>query len=236
MLNFSQFGCGKIAYKLLTEDNVESALEIQQKSMCDENVAIGVGLFEEEGAPESMKFVFREVIKDNCTVVAVDTETDEVVAVSFNKLHVQSKDNEIDFLEKVIQNHVKKHSALALIQFLDDAESKINIFEKYDVSAAMEIFYIGTDPNYRGRRIGQEILGASLALANDLKNPKNESKVKPEAVFGVFTSNYSQRLAECYNFDWLWTASYSDYEYFGKKMSARINNEHKTAKFGARRL
>lgn len=88
MLNFSQFGCGKIAYKLLTEDNVESALEIQQKSMCDENVAIGVGLFEEEGAPESMKFVFREVIKDNCTVVAVDTETDEVVAVSFNKLHV----------------------------------------------------------------------------------------------------------------------------------------------------
>lgn len=77
-----------IEYRLLTEDKIQSALKIQQRSMETENVARGIGLYEEDGAPEAMKVVFEEVIKDNFSIIAVDTKTEQVVAVSFNKIHV----------------------------------------------------------------------------------------------------------------------------------------------------
>lgn len=79
---------GTIEFRILTEDKFESAIEIQQETMRQENVAQGVGLYEEMGAPEAMKMIFHEVIKDGCTIVAVQNKTDKVVGVAFNKLHV----------------------------------------------------------------------------------------------------------------------------------------------------
>lgn len=59
---------------------------VQRQSMRQECIAIGMGMYEDPGAPEEMQLVFREVIKDGCTVIAVD-RSDRVVAVAFNKLH-----------------------------------------------------------------------------------------------------------------------------------------------------
>lgn len=98
----------------------------------------------------------------------------------------------------------------------------------------MEIFYVGTDPDYRGLRIGQGVVAASLELAKNLKlnNTKNYKNI-PDVAFGVFTSNYSQKIAENLHFDFLETFKYSDYEYWGKTMADRIGTEHKTAKLAA---
>lgn len=74
-------------YKLLTRDKVEDALAIQAQTMKQENLAIGLGMFEEDGAPEEMLLVFKEVIKDGTTLMAVDKKTNELAAVAFNKLH-----------------------------------------------------------------------------------------------------------------------------------------------------
>lgn len=88
---FERFGPGPngpIEYMILPEDRTEDALRVQQKSMKQENIAIGLGIYEEEGAAEAMSMVFREVIKDGCSIIAVDVKSDQVVAVSFAKLHV----------------------------------------------------------------------------------------------------------------------------------------------------
>ncbi|XP_063988981.1 uncharacterized protein LOC135168573 [Diachasmimorpha longicaudata] len=238
MFGSSQAGpFGIIEYRLLTDDKIESAIEIQQKSMRQENVALGVGLYEEEGGPEAMKNVFYEVIKDNCTIVAIDVRTEEVVAVSFNKLHAPLAIGEADPLEEVVKNHVTARSSLALIEFLSDVESRVDLFNRYNTTGAMEIFYVGTDPKYRGFRIGHGVVAASLTLARDLKKRETgECAVIPEVAFGVFTSNYSQRIADILKFEWLEAANYSDYEYWGKTMAERIGNEHKCAKLGALRL
>lgn len=78
---------GTIEFRILSKDRIENALTVQWQSMRQECIAIGVGMFEDPGAPEEMQLVFREVIKDGCTVIAVD-RSDRVVAVAFNKLHV----------------------------------------------------------------------------------------------------------------------------------------------------
>ena len=88
---FSHFGSGPngpIEYMILPEDKIEEALKVQQESMRQENVALGVGIYEEDGAAEAMIIIFKEVIKDGCTIIAVDVESGKVVAVAFNKLHV----------------------------------------------------------------------------------------------------------------------------------------------------
>lgn len=76
---------GAIEYRILSKDRLEEALAVQQLSMHNECIAIGMGMYEEPGAAEEMKLVFREVVKDGCTVIAVD-RSDRVVAVAFNKL------------------------------------------------------------------------------------------------------------------------------------------------------
>lgn len=115
-------------------------------------------------------------------------------------------------------------------------ESKVNIYEKYNTCAAMEIFYIGTDPNYCGFRIGQGLVTASLTFARELRTSNTENKIIPDVAFGIFTSNYSQRIAEVLKFDWLETVWYSDFTYWSKTMAERIGDEHKSAKLGALRL
>lgn len=81
---------GVIEFRMLSKDRIEDALIVQQNSMRQECIAIGMGMYEDPGAPEEMQLVFREVIKDGCTVIAVD-RSDRVVAVGFNKLHASIK-------------------------------------------------------------------------------------------------------------------------------------------------
>lgn len=80
---------GTVEFQILSKGRIEEALDVQRQSMRQECIAIGMGMYEDPGAPEEMQLVFREVIKDGCTVIAVD-RSDRVVAVAFNKLHAST--------------------------------------------------------------------------------------------------------------------------------------------------
>lgn len=125
-------------------------------------------------------------------------------------------------------------------------ESRVDIFQKYNARGAMEVFYIGTDPECQERGIGLEITEKSLEVARGLYTGKlkqicvadkivNEH-VRPEVVFDVAASTFSQRIMEKLNFETLAEARYEDYVRGGKKMSDRIGHVHKTAKLFARKL
>lgn len=110
----------------------------------------------------------------------------------------------------------------------------------------MEIFYIGTHPECQTRGIGLQITDKSLEVARGLRSRKlkqicvadkivNEH-VRPEAVFAVAASVYSQRIMEKLNFETLAEVRYEDYVRGGKKMSDRIGDVHRTAEYVARKL
>lgn len=130
--------------------------------------------------------------------------------------------------------------------FYYQIESRVDIFQKYNARGAMEIFYIGTDPKCQQRGIGLEITQKSLEVARGLCARKlkqicvadkivNEH-VRPEVAFAVAASIFSQRIFEQLNFESLAEVRYEDYVRGGKKMSDRIGNVHKTAKFTVRKL
>ncbi|KAG7212620.1 hypothetical protein KM043_012909 [Ampulex compressa] len=233
-----------IEYRLLTEDRIEDVIRIQQESMKQECIAMGVGMYDEAGAADEMQLIFREVIKDGMTIVAVDLKTGETAGVSFNKLHIRPKNGERDPLDLFIENNVKHRACLNLLEFLDHVESSVDIFSRYGAYAMMAIFYIGVSPGYLGRGIGSAITKASLELGRGLLNGEMkrtpigrtivpEVPALPEVAFGTFASNYSQSIAEKLGFESLAEFWYEDYLYGGKKMSERIGPIHKTARLAA---
>lgn len=235
----------ELEYKLLTRDKVEDALAIQAETMKQENLAIGLGMFEEDGAPEEMNLLFREVIKDGMTLIAVDKRTDEVAAVAFNKLRAKPRKGEKDELDSFIEENLKHQTCRKLIKFLDDIDN-VDIFERYDTNGAMEVFYLGTDPRYQGRGIGrrmmQECIGFGRGLLNGTRRRTSidgvilEQSVIPSIIFGVFASNYSQRIADKLGFHVLHEVRYDDYASNGRKMSERIGSVHKTARLQVLKL
>ncbi|KYN27801.1 PREDICTED: uncharacterized protein LOC108770939 [Trachymyrmex cornetzi] len=235
---------GAIEFRMLSKDRIEDALIVQQHSMRQECIAIGMGMYEDPGAAEEMQLVFREVIKDGCTVIAVD-QSDSVVAVAFNKLHMSSQQEEDPFAF-FVENNIKHRSCRDLIEFIDGIESQVDVFEKYNARGAMEIFYIGTDSKCQERGIGWQITEKSLEVARGLRTRKlkqicvadkivNEH-VRPEVAFAVAASTFSQRIMEKLNFETLAEVRYEDYVHGGKKMSDRIGNVHKTARLTARKI
>lgn len=237
---------GQLEFKLLTMDKVEEALNIQTQTMEQECLAIGVGMFEEEGAPEEMRLVFREVIKDGTTIIAVDTETNQLAAVAFNKIHGRPTEGEKDSFEIFVEENLKHQSCQELVKFLDSIQTNVNIFEKYNVNGAMELFYLGTNPRYQGRGIGYQMAQKCIEFARGLLNGTEKRRsidgsvmndhVLPELIYGVFASNYSQRIADTMSFEVLHEVRYDDYSCAGKRMADRIGDAHRTARLQCLKL
>ena len=64
----------------------------------------------------------------------------------------------------------------------------------------------------------------------------SEQSVIPSIIFGVFASNYSQRIADKLGFHVLHEVRYDDYASNGRKMSERIGSVHKTARLQVLKL
>ena len=105
----------------------------------------------------------------------------------------------------------------------------------YDASTTLEVFYIGVDPRYRRYGIARNLLRTTLDSARRVA--KELGLPEPELAYGIFTSNYSQALADKFSFEGLHSARYDQYRcHDGVLMSERIGPTHQTAKLAARRL
>ncbi|CAK9818130.1 hypothetical protein ANTPLA_LOCUS9642 [Anthophora plagiata] len=223
----------QLEYKLLTQEKIQEALNLQARTMLQENLAIGLGMFEEAGAPEEMRTVFKEVIKDGVTLIAVDKRTNELAAA-------RPKPGEKDEMEVFVEENLKHRSTRQLVKFVGDIESSVDIFHKYNVHGAMELFYLGTNPRYQGRGIGLKMVEKCIELGRELSSGSMrrysfdddpvEQHTRPELIYGVFASNYSQRIADKLGLQPLNEVRYEDFTFAGKKMSERIGDLHKTAR------
>ncbi|XP_078042748.1 uncharacterized protein LOC144473063 [Augochlora pura] len=233
-------------YKLLTRDRIEEALQIQAETMKQECLAIGLGIFEEPGAPEEMQLLFKEIIKDGATMIVVNKETNELAAVAFNKIHARPQEGVKDQLDTFIEKSLTKKSCHELVKFLGDIETAQDIFEKLAIDGAMELFYLGTNPKYQGMGIGSELVKQCIEFAKGLANGTTKrcpiddkmvnEEIVPKIIFGVFASNFSQRIADKLNFEVFDEVRYEDVSFRDKKLSDRIGDAHKSARLQVLKL
>ena len=236
----------QLEFKLLTREKMQEALKIQTETMKQECLAIGFGMFEEAGAVEEMRMLFTEIVKDGSTIMAVDRETDKLAAVAFNKIHARPREGEKDQLEIFIKENLKHRACQELVKFLDRIQMNVDIFKNYNANGAIELFYLGTDPRYQGRGIGSQMVRKCIEFGRGLLNGTmkrssidggvGNEQVLPEFIYGVFASNYSQRIAETMGFEILHEVRYDDYSFAGKKLSEMIGDVHRSARLQGLRL
>lgn len=80
---------GRIEFESLTDETLEGALDVIRKSFfVYESVSKAVDLNSEPGACKELEELCLNAAKDGISVVAIDTTSNEVVGVCFNKIQV----------------------------------------------------------------------------------------------------------------------------------------------------
>ncbi|XP_034944972.1 uncharacterized protein [Chelonus insularis] len=241
---------GAIEFESLTTQTLNGALKVIRESFFTcENVCLGVDLLSEPGAAEELEQLCLEAASDGVSVVAIDVNTQEVVGVAFNKLHGQQDPSVKGNFEKFSEN-CKYKSSKALVDFMINVDSRINLFEHYNAACLLEIMFLATLQNYTKRRIGELLVSSSLELARQLycgNAVKTAVEINcnsiltnvnaiPSLVTAIMTSNYSQKISSKLGFDCLVIVSFDEFTFNGKKFSERIGSIHKTSRLVAKRL
>ncbi|XP_046477180.1 arylalkylamine N-acetyltransferase-like 2 isoform X1 [Neodiprion pinetum] len=242
---------GEVEFESLTTETLEDALQMLRDSFFkDESICQGVDLLSEPGAADELIELCRLSAKDGVSVVAVEVCTGRVVGVSFNKIQTLAVPGVKGFFEIFAEN-CKCDSSRELMDFMVDVDSRLNLFEHYNVDTLLEVMFLGTAISHRRRRIGELIVAASIELGKQLKAGKDvktpveihgvesiaNKDATPKLCSLICSSLYSYKICKNLGFDTLVTVSLADYEFKGKKYVERIrDNKQKSASLVAKRL
>ncbi len=96
----------------------------------------------------------------------------------------------------------------------------------------MEITFLGVLPEYRNLGVGRELVRADLSLMDKLR----QSFYGPEVAVALWTSNFSARIGEIFEFETLRFSSYDSVVYNGIRLSDRVDKQHPGIKLSAKKL
>ncbi|XP_035722272.1 uncharacterized protein LOC118441670 isoform X1 [Vespa mandarinia] len=241
---------GVIEFESMTEDTLSGALDVIRKSLfIHESVCKGVELMTEPGAAEELIELCLNAAKDGVSIVAIDVESGEVVGALFNKIQVAGCPTDKSVFELFSEN-CKYKSSKALVDFMIDVDSRVNLFKHYNTKYILELMFLATLPNYGKRRIGELLISSTLEMARELKRGKsvkipvtinNNNCIKnndiiPTLVSSILTSNYSKKICMKLGFETLLERNFDQYEFNGKKFNDRIDEEHWTFFLVAKRI
>ncbi|XP_015601310.1 uncharacterized protein LOC107270639 isoform X2 [Cephus cinctus] len=241
---------GNVEFESLTSETLDGALRVIRESFFkNESVCKGVDIIEEPGAMKELEELCLDAAKDGVSAVAIYVPTGQVISVAFNKIQTRPLNSEKSSFELFSQK-CKYKSSKALVDFMIDVDSEINLFQHYNVDCILEIMFLATLPDYSKRRIGELVVAASLEIGRELKRGKNvktpvcinnddtitNKPLVPSLSSAIMTSNFSKKIALKLGFETLAEVSYDRFEFRGKKFSERIGEADKSCALVAKRL
>ncbi|CAG4950534.1 unnamed protein product [Colias eurytheme] len=237
---------GKYRIESLSVKTFAGALNVITESFCqDEYVSIGCGINKNPKAAEELLELCADAALDGVSLVAVDTDTDQVVAVAFNKIQVQtSSASEKAFFEIFAEERCEEEAARSLIQFMAIVDGRCNLFEKYGVDCSYEIMFLATLREHRHKGLAKDLCKASIEVAKQVKHgpiapltveelgpkysmlqPRQPITTYPKICQAIWTSIGSQKVGKALNFTVHLTVPLSEFVFDGKTYTERIGNE-----------
>lgn len=116
-----------------------------------------------------------------------------------------------------------------------DSDSACDLFKHYNIDCLMEIMFIATLREYRGKGIGKTLIESSMMLAQEL-NEGNNVKVSidgseleiepiPKLVSAISTSFITQKIVKSLGFKRIVEISYEDFMFKGKTYASKLDNK-----------
>lgn len=115
------------------------------------------------------------------------------------------------------------------------ADAAIDIFELSNSTCLLELMFVATLPEYRGKKIASTLFELSFELVKSLKSGDNVKKSLdglvlplepvPTTVSAICTSLYTQKISKHLDFTVGDTNSYENFEYKGCTFASKIGPE-----------
>lgn len=109
---------------------------------------------------EFSKNTFHGCLQDQCSFVAYDTETNQIVALCLNEIIEKNSKREINESDEKMR---------FVLQLIEDMHTKLNIFDQLNANILLHIFIISVDKIARGHGLGSRLILKSLQCAKELK-------------------------------------------------------------------
>lgn len=137
----------------------------------------------------------------------------------------------------------KSDNAKSLMNYMISVDSKVNIFERFNVTALLEIMFLAVLPDYGRRGIGLNLCKYSVDLARELKQGMNQEMLRPEqrlnlpqVVSAIWTSKKSQKIGGKLGFECLHVEFHKNHTFDDKTYADRIGDAAAVAVLAAKKL
>lgn len=139
--------------------------------------------------------VLEQALKDQCSFVAIDVQTEKIIGVILNHIHDRS------MIEKKLYQSEKLQFILRVLHQL---HHNVDLFERLNGDRLLHVMIIAIDGHYRGLRLTEKLIRASLERA--------EREFQLKGAFSEATSLYSSKAFRKQGFQILTELIYSEYE------------------------
>ena len=200
---------GKFSYCILTPDYRDAALIVLARAFCSEPVCSAVGEVRPEMKTNLHDWVeFVDYWMDHCasnglSVIALDVEKSRIAGVFIIRDLLMVPPG---FHTKYTSDNKTLTPWMNFLWYMD-AEATKKMPELGEVGKAIDLWFLGVLPEYRGNRIASHLTSSVLPMCADagFKYANIEATnafTSKAALSNKFTSVFSKKAA-----DWLWKGS-----------------------------
>jgi ribosomal protein S18 acetylase RimI-like enzyme len=142
---------------------------------------------------EFSKNTFHGCLQDQCSFVAYDTETNQIVALCLNEIIEKNSKREINESDEKMR---------FVLQLIEDMHTKLNIFDQLNANILLHMFIISVDKIARGHGLASRLISKSIEYAKELNI---------DGTYAEATNIYSLNCFKQQQFDILDELKYLDY-------------------------
>ncbi|KAJ8716224.1 hypothetical protein PYW08_013509 [Mythimna loreyi] len=235
---------GKYRIESISPATFPGALQVLREGFFpNEAACVGLEVDKDPLAAEEMLELCADAALDGLSLVAVNTDTGEVVATVFCKLEEKPTPGSIEKsqFDIYIEERCKRPSTKAMMEFLLEVDTKCDYFERYGVDCLCEIMFLGTKPEHRRKGLAKLLTKTAVEVIKKSKEgpiapltvadlgpkyafmkPRKPVTKPPQLCTAVWSAVGSKRCGEILGFTVLEVFSFGDLIYNGKPCSDRI--------------
>ncbi|XP_059609087.1 uncharacterized protein LOC132256596 [Phlebotomus argentipes] len=227
----------QIAIQLYNKDtDLEGCMKVLREGFIPTesiSLAVGLNLPEATQAHSDIGKLAQYNLSDGISLIARHLASDQIVGFSINKIHSRPVPGIPPFLQQFREENCHCSESNKIINFLEFADSKFDLFAKFNTECFMECVMLSTHPDFTGRKVGFNLVDCTINLAREISEGKypdtiDESLIgkKPKVVFAIWTSKYSTRIGQKIGFKTLAAIPVGDLKQYGLPYPERIPSQH----------
>lgn len=113
------------------------------------------------------------------------------------------------------------------MNYMIEADSRVDVFEIFNINSLMEIMFIAVLPEYGRQGIGYDLCKYSIDIAKNLNI---------KLITALWTGRNTQVIGRKLGFDVVYEESFNKFSFNGKTFAERVQDENLTYHVGAKKI